>query len=414
MGVMLRSRWIVMLLLLCACATRQTGPYALDAPEPIVERYGEDRVVIRWDAAPRYAPIRVYAGTAPDRIDRTRSVAEMTGKNLYLRLLKPATRVFFELEPLGAEPRIIGERLLPLEGAQNFRDLGGYVTDDGRRVRWGMLYRSDDLADLTRDDLRYVSKLGINLVCDFRGAEERASEPSRLPEMNPPDVANLDIADDRFDPNAIETMIRARSVDGVDFGEMLVEGNRAFATRFSPQYASMFERIAVPENLPTLVHCSGGKDRTGFASAIVLRALGVPEETVFEDYLLTNVYTANKIERQLMLLRMYLLFRTRPEAIRPLLGVRRATTSRRPSTPSKSNTEASTPTCARVSGSPTRNGRACGRFSWSSGRSRPASGAAGDAPRRERPGVPLHGSPGHHGVMDAVVERALLHVPCCA
>ena len=323
MGAMLRSRWIVMLFFLCACATRQTGPYALHAPDPIVERYGEDRIVIRWDAAPQHAPSRIYAGISPDSIDRTRSVAQMTGKTLELRLLDPSVRVFFEIEPVGAESRVIGERLLPLEGAHNFRDLGGYATEDGRRVRWGMLYRSDDLADLTRDDLRYVSNLDINLVCDFRGAEERASEPSRLPEENTPDVANLDIADDRFDPNAIETMIRERSLDGVDFGEMLVEGNRAFATRFSPQYGSMFERIGEAENLPTLVHCSGGKDRTGFASAIVLRALGVPEETVFDDYLLTNVYTANEIERQLMLLRMYLFFRTGPEAIRPLLGVRR-------------------------------------------------------------------------------------------
>jgi protein-tyrosine phosphatase len=118
-------------------------------------------------------------------------------------------------------------------------------------------------------------------------------------------------------------MIRERALGGVDFGAMLIEGNRAFATRFNPQYAAMFDRIAIPANLPTLVHCTGGKDRTGFAAAIVLRALGVPEETVFEDYLLTNVYTANEIERNLMLLRVYLFFRTKPEAIRPLLGVRR-------------------------------------------------------------------------------------------
>ena len=105
---------------------------------------------------------------------------------------------------------------------------------------------------------------------------------------------------------------------------MMIEGNRLFATRYAPRYAAMFERMSQPEPAPALVHCTAGKDRTGFAAAVVLRTLGVPEETVYEDFLLTNHYTAAQIERMVWIHPPVSLFRTDPEQVRPVLGVERA------------------------------------------------------------------------------------------
>jgi len=223
----------------------------------------------------------------------------------------------------GMDPSV-ARRHVVLDGAFNFRDLGGYATEDGRSVRWGRIFRSDQLADLSDGDLEVLSELGIRLVCDFRSPDERAEQPDRLPANDPPAVAELGIYDDSFDPNAIREAIVSGELDDVDFGQLLVDGNRTFVVRFSPQFASMFERLAQPENLPALVHCTAGKDRAGFASAIILRALGVPEETVFEDFLLTNHYTADRIERRLLMIRAASLFRADPEKVRPLLGVERA------------------------------------------------------------------------------------------
>lgn len=304
-----------------AC-TSAYGPYPLEAPEPVVRRVAEDRLAIRWDRPEGSGPLRVYAGHSPDAIDRDTLITEMEGSELVLIPPDPEARWFFELVPEEGPSRIAGERLLPLEGVANFRDLGGYQTSDGRSVRWGLLYRSDDLSGLTREDLRYVQRLDINLVCDLRSDWEREREPNRLPREDAPAVANLPIEDDRFNPAKIGEMILSRSLAGVDFARMLIEGNRAFATRFTPEYASMFERIGQPGNLPALVHCSAGKDRTGFAAAILLLALGVPEETVMRDYLLSNVYREDEIARTLGLLRLWLLFQTPAEAIRDLLGVR--------------------------------------------------------------------------------------------
>lgn len=220
-------------------------------------------------------------------------------------------------------PDHVKRRHVSLDGAHNFRDVGGYATEDGRRVRWGLFYRSDDLAQLTDADLATLDALGIKLVCDFRSPEEKAEEPDRLP-AGGPTLVELPIFDESFSPTAFREKITSGTLGDTDLRQMLIEGNRMFATRYAPQYAAMFERLTQPEQLPALVHCTAGKDRTGFAAAVLLRTLGVPLDTVYEDFLLTNHYTAREIERTLWIIRLVSFFRTDPDRVRPVLGVERA------------------------------------------------------------------------------------------
>jgi protein-tyrosine phosphatase len=221
-------------------------------------------------------------------------------------------------------PEHVRRRHVRLEGAANFRDLGGYATEDGRAIRWGLLYRSDNLSQLTEADLERFEALGIRLVCDFRGKDEREAEPDRLPAGSPPEVAELEVSDASFSASTLRERITSGDLDGMDLRQVLIDANRLFADRFAPQYAAMFERIGRADNLPALVHCTAGKDRAGFASALILRVLGVPLETVYEDFLLTNHYTAAKIERTLLTIRLVSLLRVEPEQVRPVLGVERA------------------------------------------------------------------------------------------
>ncbi len=229
-----------------------------------------------------------------------------------------------EGDPDAGMPDHVRARHVVLEGAPNFRDLGGYETSDGRRVKWGVFYRSDDLAALTDADLEKVAKLGIRLVCDFRSPEEKTAEPDRLPAENPPAVAHLPIGAESFMVKDLRERIGKGELEGLDLRSMMIEGNRQFATTFAPQYAALFERITQPENRPALVHCTAGKDRAGFASAMILSVLGVPRETVMEDFLLTNHYTKSATDRQLLMIRIFSLFRTDAELLRPLFGVERA------------------------------------------------------------------------------------------
>ena len=220
-------------------------------------------------------------------------------------------------------PEHVERRHVPLDGAANFRDLGGYESEDGRSVKWGRLYRADALGDLSDSDLETLSGLGIKLVCDFRSAPEVEEAPDRLPPVNPPEVLALPIFDEDSFGDELRERISSGDLEGFDVENLLVDANRRFVTHFADRYEQMFERITRPQSLPALIHCTGGKDRAGFGSAIILRTLGVPLDTVIEDYMLTNHYTAAKMDRMMLLIRVSSLFRTDPEKLRPIFGVER-------------------------------------------------------------------------------------------
>jgi protein-tyrosine phosphatase len=179
-------------------------------------------------------------------------------------------------------------RHVPLNGTTNLRDLGGYPTSDGRKVRWRAIYRSSNLSQLTDDDLAVFGRLRIRTVCDFRGDEERAAAPSRLPTATPPRVVNLGIRPKVGGP--LQEILRTGETRGIDLRSLIIEAYRAYARDHAAQYRGLFAELIEGDNHPLLFHCAAGKDRTGFAAAIVLTALGVPRASVFEDYELTNHY----------------------------------------------------------------------------------------------------------------------------
>lgn len=213
-------------------------------------------------------------------------------------------------------------RLVPLEGAHNFRDLGGYETTDGKRVKWGVLYRSDALGKLTDDDIATLSRLRLRRVVDFRSELERDHEPDRLPENPGPIVAWSPISGDVLDPAELQQMILSGDATEEEMSRLLVVANQSFISEFSDVYANFLRNLAQDENLPTLFHCTAGKDRAGFGAALALMAVGVPRETIMQDYLKTNAYTAEHTESRLQLIRWASLFRADPAAIRPLLEAR--------------------------------------------------------------------------------------------
>ncbi len=178
-------------------------------------------------------------------------------------------------------------RRLPFVGTPNFRDLGGYPTEDGRQVKWGYLFRSGQLSQLNADDQRLLHSLQLDLVCDFRRPEEQERDPSLLPDPGPV-LVSLSISpgsNDSFFTEATEM-----NVDRQAMFDFMVEINRDFALGQKVAYSSMFDHLVQKQPTRMLFHCAAGKDRTGFAAAIILLALGVPREQVMEDYLLTADY----------------------------------------------------------------------------------------------------------------------------
>ena len=179
------------------------------------------------------------------------------------------------------------ERRLPLQGAVNFRDLGGYPGRDGRCIRWGRIFRSDSLAELTDADLQVLTSLGLHTICDLRADSERAQKPNRMLPGAPATIHAIGFMPHGGDQLLADTRLGVASVAEIE------KRVREIYRRFVTDQASTFSRLLHlfdAKSMPLLVHCTSGRDRTGFASALILMALGVSREVIARDYALSNQY----------------------------------------------------------------------------------------------------------------------------
>lgn len=170
-----------------------------------------------------------------------------------------------------------------MEGARNFRDVGGHPTTDGQMVRTGLVYRSDRLSSLTDGDMATFARLGIRTVIDFRPEIERElTGHNRMPDG----VAYMTFA---IGDAAMAPQVR-RALEHGDFTALpdLREGNRRLVRDFAGELGATLRVIAEAANLPLVFHCIGGKDRTGITAVLLLSILGVPQDRVRADYIRSN------------------------------------------------------------------------------------------------------------------------------
>ncbi|HEX7856130.1 MAG TPA: tyrosine-protein phosphatase [Sphingobium sp.] len=176
------------------------------------------------------------------------------------------------------------ERVLPLEGGRNFRDLGGYPTADGRTVKWGLIFRSGSPSKLTQADWDHLCARGVKALCDFRSSREREAEPFAWTECEGFSYWARD-----YETSFAELRETMRS--GFATGEAaragMMAGYRELPFDQAPGYRQLFAHLKAQE-VPLIFNCSAGKDRAGTAAALVLSALGVPRDVVMQDFTLTN------------------------------------------------------------------------------------------------------------------------------
>jgi protein-tyrosine phosphatase len=184
------------------------------------------------------------------------------------------------------------DRLVPLEGTLNFRDLGGYEGLNGRTVRWGHVYRSDALHELTPRDLDTLRGLGLRAVYDLRRGVERERQPTAIPDDHGPRFVHLVIGEDAEAPDALERLLAGELKEADDqfvidmYAQMLLNG--------APAFGRLLTHLAEDDGLPALFHCAAGKDRTGVAAALLLSVLGVDDVTIVDDYELSTHYRSNR------------------------------------------------------------------------------------------------------------------------
>lgn len=186
------------------------------------------------------------------------------------------------------------QRRLDMEGAPNIRDLGGYATSDGGSTRWGKIFRAGRLSALTDKDKAALAAFDLRIICDFRREDEYLRDVTDLGASASAAIHNLAISPGDHSRSIAESDFS--QVTGDEMFNWMVMINRELALKQTSTYRRMFELLLDTDDGGFLFHCSAGKDRTGFAAALILSALDVPRQTIMEDYLLTAQYYPPKGE----------------------------------------------------------------------------------------------------------------------
>ena len=245
-----------------------------------VQRSGPDQLAINWIDN---NPVDIYTGDRPDFPLAPEAVvlrASLAGK--YVVDHVGLARHYYIIVDRRDHQRIqVAERLIPLEQGSNFRDIGGYAAAGGKHVRWGLIYRSGAQPLLTSADLEIVRGLAVSQLVDLRSNEERVIAPSRI--VNVPYAAvGYGLAD----------LMRATPGTPLRNGADIY---RNFPVLLAPQLKIIFAHL-LHETTPIVYNCSAGQDRTGFVTAVILGALGVPYDTIVADYHLSTRYRHPEFE----------------------------------------------------------------------------------------------------------------------
>lgn len=264
-----------------------------------ITRINDNKINISWKSGKEPKQVKIYWNKTPEINGIEEYITTVEGKNTAVFNDPDTTRRnYFILKAEGYTSEIIAEVLIPFKGTSNFRDIGGYKTKDGRRVKWNIFYRSDELAGLMEEDMEYLKSLGIKTILDYRSKGEVNAKPDPLIEgvenINISGIKSFDNSDVNFDMFSL--MKESKNLKALGNLEDLLKKCYLEMVFDNKAFKKLMEYIEYPDKMPIVQHCTAGKDRTGVGSALILLALGVPEETVIEDYLLTNVYRSNMNE----------------------------------------------------------------------------------------------------------------------
>lgn len=281
--------------LVCALALAASSARADAFDEVSVRRIDAQRVLVTWSGK---APVDVYVADTPSFEPQGAyliSDDDTDGRHEYRTA--QGKRAYFLLSTRDGRFRRTAERVIPLEAGSNFRDVGGYETDAGKHVRWGLIYRTGAMSQLTDRDYALLNTLGIRVFCDLRSAEERVLAPTRAEAVSGSRYFAVDYsANSIFQP--LLSGDATTSVNDASAGKAGGQRNsyREWPQSLAPQYREIFDALIAGE-APLAFNCSAGQDRTGVATALVLAALGVPRETILEDYHLSTLYRRPQFER---------------------------------------------------------------------------------------------------------------------
>ena len=278
--------WLLQFAVMISCAAAQVT-LASSADDAEVVRLPGSEYNVRWVEA---GPLDVFVSSrAGEKLTSMRLLARgVRGSKLQVQI-PDMRRPYFALRDADGSVYRTAERLLPLEGGSNFRDLGGYPAANAKHVRWGLLYRSAAMPKLTYADDDFLASLRIKTILDLRSVDERQLSPTDWRAKPTPRYVAIDYPGEiLFD--------RLRNYDGPEREEITEKLYADFPSLLRQEYKALFKELLADRG-PLLVQGSAGQDRTGIAIGLILTALGIPRTVIYEDYLLsaTDREPANEI-----------------------------------------------------------------------------------------------------------------------
>ena len=247
--------------------------------------------LIKWETFPPLeGTVKIYESVRPDSFNLASPIFEEDIRAGYKRILARlgTTRTYFKLVFNKTYSTIIGERTVSTQGIFNFRDLGGYYTRGNKQIQWGKIYRSGSLTMATPYDRRLLKQLHIKTLIDLRTEQESYHYPIQfiINSFDTPQIYTLPLRGNGYDIFFDEILSQRMRLQDIlnydrDVFSFILENNTDYFTH-------LFDILLDDKNYPVVIYCFLGKDRTAIASALILAALGVDDETIQEDYLLSN------------------------------------------------------------------------------------------------------------------------------
>ncbi|MBC1472428.1 tyrosine-protein phosphatase [Listeria seeligeri] len=241
-------------------------------------------VTLTWENEEVSEGTLVFVSSSPTLETNSEPVSKVTSEINHYTFETKDIPVYFFLQTPNGEKIVISERILPLQSVFNFRDMGGYESKNGKRVRWGKLYRSSNLVNINEKDAELLQKLHIKWICDLRSSSEVKAQPT--PVIVGVENKHIPIGTAKNE----ETTLPVTN-DQAIYEPLMGESYRVFVQSVEGFKEIFYEILQDAEaGLPFVFHCTAGKDRTGVLAALLLTLLDVPEKTIFDDYAITNRY----------------------------------------------------------------------------------------------------------------------------
>lgn len=272
----------VSIILLCNC----TSTPSLTV---LCEKDRKNNYILKWEIYPDMDNVPVEIFVSDNDSVFPPSPQFVANSNDYIAVIKPDSgktdqRKFFRMKVGGVVSDVITNRFFEFDSIQNFRDIGGYITNDNHRIRWGKIFRSGSFFKMTSRDSVELDNLGIKTSIDLRPVEVKRKFAEKYTKVN---NIRIPIAYNGY------SVISQRVMDGRFLrGDAIVytqDTYRDMVNNFAKEYASFFDYLCDEANYPIVYHCYLGKDQSGLATYFLFKALDVPMDEIEDDYMASEV-----------------------------------------------------------------------------------------------------------------------------